>query len=318
MDVGFPARFPRAIVVAIAALLVWTGTNQAGMITVPNGSFESPLAPRDTPYASPEVDAWQKSDQPAWYDPSQNFDTPWVFLMGQFYNVPFPGQFIENCDGDQAAFLFALPETALFQDYDTVSGTNTAPSHAFNATFVAGKSYDLAVGVIGGGGSMQAGATLHLSLYYRDTSGSKVIVAETSITNNSILFPTNTHFVDFDVHVPTVSESDPWVGQHIGIRFLSTTDFALAGGYWDLDNVRLTETVPPAFTLSNPVVANGQFSFTVLSEPGLRFEVQASTAPQTGSGDWTSVGTYTNASGTAVITNAVTNFDQRYYRVRQL
>ncbi len=306
------------MVVAIATLLSWTGTSQAGVITVPNGSFESPLAPRDTPYASPEVDEWQKSDQPAWYDPSQNFDTPWAFLMGQFYNVPFPGQFIENCNGDQAAFLFALPETALFQDYDTVSGTNATPSHAFNATFTAGRSYDLAVGLIGGGGGMPPGATLQVSLYYRDSFGSKVIAAATSITNSYTLFPTNTHFVDVNVHLPTVSESDPWAGQHIGIRFLSTTDFALVGGYWDLDNVRLMETVPPTFTLSNPGVTNGQFSFTVLSEPGLGFEVQTATNLQAGLGNWSSVGTYTNASGTAVITNAVTNFDQRYYRVRRL
>lgn len=126
-----------AILVAIAVVAARTGRLVAGTLDVPNNSFESPVVPPVSPYAAPDVDSWQKSAQPAWYDPAQNSDTPWIDLMGEFYNVPFPAQFIDNCDGNQAAFLFALPEAALFQDYDTVSGTNTTPSHAFNATFEA-------------------------------------------------------------------------------------------------------------------------------------------------------------------------------------
>jgi hypothetical protein len=271
-----------------------------------------------TPYAGPEMDYWQKSAQPAWYDPSQNQDTPWEYLMGQFFNVPFPGQFIENCDGNQAAFLFALPEAALFQDYDTVYGTNTTPTHAFNARFNAGSSYDLRVGVIGGGGAMKPGATLQISLYYRDPSSNKVTVASTSITHSIALFPTNTHFVDFQVHLPAVKPSDPWAGQNIGIQLLSTTGFELAGGYWDLDNVRLTETPAPVLALGSPTIANARISFTVLSEPGLQFEIQASTNFPAASGDWVQIGTFTNVTGVTVFTDSTTNFNQRYYRTRQL
>ena len=54
--------------------------------------------------------------------------------MGTFYNVAYPPTFIDNCDGSQAAFLFALPEVALFQDYNSIGGTNTTPSHDFDAT----------------------------------------------------------------------------------------------------------------------------------------------------------------------------------------
>ena len=35
----------------------------------------------------------------------------------------------EAIDGRQAAFLFALPQVAIFQDYITIYGTNTTPSH---------------------------------------------------------------------------------------------------------------------------------------------------------------------------------------------
>lgn len=177
------------------------------------------------------------------------------------------------------------------------------------------------MGVIGGGGGMQPGVTLQISLYYRDASGLQVTVASTSITNSVELFHTNTHFVDFGAHLRTVQETDPWAGQHIGIQLLSTTGFDLAGGYWDLDNVRLTET--PAPLLRSPSVRNssapsGQFSFTVLSQPGLGFEVQATTNLDGVSSNWISIGTFTNLTGVMSFTDTATNFNQRYYRARQL
>src|SRR4029079_9939834 len=110
---------------ALALIIEPSATCRAAAIPVPNGSFESPSVPAVSPYAAPDIDNWQKSPQPAWYDPAQNSNTPWTYLMGEFYNVAFPGQFIENCDGTQAAFLFALPEAALFQDYGSIYGTNT-------------------------------------------------------------------------------------------------------------------------------------------------------------------------------------------------
>jgi hypothetical protein len=260
---------------------------------------------------------WQKSSQPFWYDPSQNQDAPWDSLMGQFFNAPLP-TFIDNCDGNQAAFLFAVPQVALFQDHNTVYGTNTTPSHAFNARFNVGYSYDLSVGVIGGSLGMQSGATLMLSLYYRDPSSNMVVVASATVTNSVELFPTNTHFVDFTAHLPIVKQGDPWAGQHIGIQLLSTTGFELAGGYWDLDNVRLTETPAPVVRLQELRVADRQLSFTILSEPGIRFEIQASTNFPAAPGDWTSVGTFTNLDGATVFFDSTTNSRRRYYRTRQL
>jgi hypothetical protein len=303
------------IFASLAILLICSGSSIGSTISVPNGSFESPEAPRQDPFAGPDIDYWQKSAQPAWYYPSNNFDTPWDYLMGQFFNVPFPGSFIENCDGSQAAFLFASQEAALFQDYDTIYGTNTAPTHAFNAIYHPGSSYDLTIGVIGGGGGMTNGTTLQVSLYYRDAASNKVTVASTSITHSVDLFPTNTQLVDFQVHLPEVKPGDPWAGKNIGIQCLSTS-MGLAPGYWDLDNVRLTET--PLLLLSSPTVTNSQISFSISSVPGVQFEVLASTNVAAIPANWISLGSFTNLTGVTVFSDTTTNSNRRYYRARQL
>jgi hypothetical protein len=288
----------------------------AEVIDVPNGSFESPVVPQAPPYAEPDIDAWQKSPQPAWYYPSNNFDTPWDYLMGTFYNVPNPGSFIDNCDGVQASFMFAVPEVALFQDYNTISGTNTTPSHALNAAFTVGKRYRLTVGLIGGGGGMQPGVTFQISLYYRDASSNMVTVAATSITNTTANFPTNTHLVDFQVQVPGVQAGDPWAGKNIGIQLLSTAGFDNAGGYWDVDNVRLTEVVENE--LVNPGLTNGHFQMIVRSEPGLTFEILASTNLPLTASNWASLGTVTNITGATPFLDSSLAGSRRFYRARQM
>jgi len=302
-------------VLMCATLILGVRLVEAASVLVPNASFESPAVPQVSPYAWPFIDDWQKSAQPVWYNPTNNNNTPWDYLMGTFYNVPFPGVFIDNCDGSDAAFLFAVPDVALFQDYDSVYGTNTTPTHAFNAKFNLGSSYDLTVAVIGGGGGMTNGVTLDLSLYYRDSSSNMMTVAVTTVTNSLQAFPTNTHFVDFQVHMPAVKAGDPWAGQHIGIQLLSTANFGNAGGYWDLDNVRLTET--PALALSSAGVTNGEFSFTVVSQPGVQFEIQASKDIATASSNWITLATFTNATGITSFRDSTTN-SARYYRAKQL
>jgi hypothetical protein len=303
-----------------AALLTALGSPaRAGTVTIPNASFESPPVPQADPFAIPEMESWQKSAQPGWYDPSQNYDTPWDYLLGTFYNVPYPGIFIDNCDGIQAAFLFGLPDVAIFQDYDSIDGTNTTPSHEFNALFSVGNAYGLTVGLIGGVDGtppLYEGATLQISLYYRDASSNMVTVAARSITNSTGLFPTNTHFVDFAIQLPTVQPTDPWAGQHIGVRIASTVGFDLAGGYWDVDNVRLTETAVPV--LANPQMTENGFSLTLVSVPGLRFEILASTNASLALSNWTSLGNVTNDLGATVFLDPAPNITRRFYSARQL
>jgi hypothetical protein len=288
-------------VVAIVALATWTAALQAETIYIPNASFESP----PTTFATPLVDSWQQTPQVNLLDQS-------TFQTGVFSNVPPP---IDNCDGGQAAFLFANPQVALCQDYSSTDWANPTPTHAFNVRFEVGKSYTLTVGVIGGGGGMIEGATLELSLYFRDTLSNMVQVAATNIVYTPALFPSTTHFIDFQVWVPTVKASDPWAGQNIGVQLLSSIlDTNLAAGYWDLDNVRLA--AGPA--LLAPACANGQFSFTLQSEPGLRFEILASTNLTLPLSNWSSLGTVTNLTGTAPFLDPATNLNRRFYRARQL
>ena len=284
-------------------------------IIVPNNSFESPVVPEVNPYAIPDLNAWEKSASPVWYDPSQNYDTPWADLMGTFYNAP-TNTFIDNCDGVQAAFLFALPGVAIFQDYNSKDDSSTNATHAFNVAYTVGKAYTLTVGVIGGGGGMPPGATLQLSLYYRDAFSNQVIVAATTITNSATLFPTTTHLVDFQVQIPNILSTDPWAGQNLGIQLLSTVDFAHAGGYWDVDDVRLTEVVAPQF--ANPVWTGGNFNLTLQSDPGTHFEILGMPDMTSPPSAWTRLVTFTNTTGAIVFSDPVTGLDRRFYSAHQL
>lgn len=237
---------------AIGLLFLTPGQHalRAGTIFIPNSSFELP--PID--FAGPEMGSWEKAPQPLWYvDPSGTF--PWEALMGQFLNTTNgSANHIDNMDGSQGAYLFASPDVAIFQDYNTISGASTSASHPFNAQFEAGRSYTLTVGVLGGGGGMTNDATLEIALYFRDASNRVVTVGATTITNSTTLFPTNTHFTDFQVRLPFVRPTDPWAGKRIGIRIASTVGFDKMGGYWDLDNVRLADSGVPNDSFESPVI----------------------------------------------------------------
>jgi len=306
------------VVVGLAALAAWVYPLQAGTIYIPNGSFEISVVPTNITPAITNMDYWQKSPQPVWYDPSSFGGYSWDSLTGTFYNLHTtpPDTFIDNCDGTQAVFLFAVPQNAIFQDYDSIYGTNTTPSHDFNATFKVNCAYTLTVGVIGGGGGMTNGATLQLSLYYRDASSDMVTVAATTVTNSAALFPTNTHFVDFSVQLPGVLPTNDWANQNIGVQIASTAGVDFIGGYWDIDNVRLIETPLPA--LLSPQVTNNQFSLILQSQPGLRFEILANTNSAAALSNWTSLGNVTNTSGTITFVDPAAPLVRRFYRAHQL
>jgi hypothetical protein len=295
------------LAVGIVAFTSWTAPLQAGTIYIPNASFESPVVAPVWPYAWPQIDSWQQT--PSWTNDES----------GVFTNSAGP-YYIDNCDGNQAAFLFADPQAALFQDYDSTDYTNSAPTHAFDATYDVGKSYTLTVAILGGTNvelPMLEGTTLELDLYYRDCASNLVTVAATTITNSTALFSNATpHFLDFQVQLPAVKATDPWAGRHIGVQLLSTVSPELEGGYWDLDNVRLVSTVQPA--LLDPAWTDGQFAFTLQSETGLCFEILASTNLALPLSNWTSLGTLTNLTGAIPFLDPATNSNCRFYQARQL
>lgn len=209
------------------ASLVLTLAGFAQPIPVPNGSFESPTPPPGFP-ATPLMDHWQKTPQPAWYDPSMTGIT-WSQLSGQFPNLP-PGNpgHIPNVEGAQAAYLFAVPEVGIFQE--------------LAATFQVGLAYEMTVGLMGAGGMPEGGA-INLALYYRDDANNQVPVAGSTITYTAAGFPNPTFLYDFGVQTPVVADSDPWAGKNIGVGL-----FVVSGtgtGYWDVDNVRVSAVPEP-------------------------------------------------------------------------
>jgi len=304
----------RKVIVIIAGVgwLSVSVSRGAQSFVVPNGSFELPT----TGFASPLINSWQKSAKPDWYveDGSTYL---WSQLTGEFKNdPPISPNYIDNCDGNQGAWMFAVREVSLFQDYDSKSANEPAPTHAFNVLYEVGKAYHLTVAVMGGvtNYGLQDGATVQFALYYRDAASNTVIVAETTVTNDSeTLFTNHTHFLDFSAHTPPVRAGDAWAGEHVGIMLSSSiTDTNLEGGYWDLDNVRLSATLVPSLT--EPAWNNGQFSFTLSSETGMVFEIQATT--NVNALNWTSIGFITNATGAARFTNSGVMAGRSFFRAR--
>lgn len=280
----------------------------ADALPVPNGSFETP----PTLFVDTNLEAWERTERPADYDESGGF--LWSQLTGVFRNTPSTSaDHITNCDGNQALWVFAVPGVGFFQDYESRDWNDGGPGHAFDVRFEEGRSYTLTVGVIGGGGGMAAGASLDLSLYYRGEGTNRVAVATTRVVNDP--GAPRSAFTDYRVRVPVVRAEDPWAGRHLGIQVLSTVAAAGAGGYWDLDHVRLEAAGAPRLT--DPRVSGDTLTFTVQGETGAVFDVLAAGGPGEALARWEAVGTVTNHGVGAVFVTGTTNAPQRYYRAVQ-
>jgi hypothetical protein len=274
-------------------------------IYVPNADFELPV----TDYVATNMISWETS-------PPQDDGA-----TGVFYNDPAYtnfGEYIFNCNGTQAAYIFADPGIAIFQDYASVDSTGGPPSRAFDATYDIGKSYQLSAGFIASTNFGESpGVILEMSLYYRDSSSNMVTVAATDIVFETNVFTEITNFVDFELKTPPVQASDPWAGQNIGIQFLSIVpDNVTPGGYWDLGNVELSAFVAP--TLNGPSWTGGQFGATLQSDPGLVFQIMATTNLSGPPSAWTGVVTLTNVSGTTSFVDPATNLQERFYQAQQV
>ncbi len=218
-----PIRIPGLVGLAASVLLASVG--QAAAIPVPNGSFEMP----STGFVSPLVDIWQKTPTPSWFDPALTGGVEWGQLSGVFANTaPGSGSHIENLDGNQALYVFALPGAGLTQVLST--------------SFEAGMAYELNVALVGGGGGMPEGTAFQLGLFYMDGLN-PVSIGATTVLHSASAFPTYALVVDYSLTVPTVEASDPWAGQPIGIQVVSASGAGV--GYWNVDNVRLSAAVVP-------------------------------------------------------------------------
>lgn len=294
----------RGVRSALALVLASSFGLYAASIPVPNGSFESPV----TEFVDISIDSWEKTPKPDYYDESGGMF--WVQLTGLFKVAPPEDpSHIVNADGHQAIWLFAVPDVGLFQE------ARPAETDQLQTVFEPGKSYELTVGVLGGGGGMQPGVTLELSLYYRDDHGERITVGATTVTHQPELFGPVKEFVDYTVRVPTVQTDDPWAGQPLGILFLSTVSPDLVGGYWDLDHVRLTEFSAPR--LVGFRTEGSTFTFEVEGDPGVTYEVLSTDDLTLPTAAWTVEGTITSGTEAARFTTSDTDRPGRYYQARQ-
>jgi hypothetical protein len=190
---------------------------QADSIPVANHSFETPVVPFAEPYALPYAPSWIELDN----------DTDFSANTGVFLNVTG----IANTDANQLAFLGSEEGNAFLQD--------------LAATYQSGKSYKITVGVcISAQYPPPDPNALALSFYYDDPVSDPNCYFKTASQPPSNL--TATALKDFSVYLPTVQADDAWAGEYIGIAIRATGPM---GGYWDLDNVRVTEyPLVPNFT----------------------------------------------------------------------
>lgn len=310
----FLIKLPVPVALGVLVYGSFCASLHGGLLPVPNASFESPA----TSFVNINTDAWQKARKPDWY--VEGGGLMWDQLVGTFRNTPQTSfDHIANCHSNQAIWLFAVPEVALFQDYETIDWNDPVPTHGFDATFQIGKAYRLSVGLLvgtGAGGPMQQGVPLDLRLYYRDAASNRVAVATTTVTNSSAIFSNSTHLLDYHVTLPVVQTSDPWAGRHIGIEFASMVSSNMQGGYWDLDHVRLLEFAPPILSVNGG--GGDGFRVSLTGEPGLHFEILATTNLLLPTAGWTSVALITNVIGEASFTDSETNFVARFYQARLL
>jgi hypothetical protein len=155
-----------------------------------------------------------------------------------------------------------VPQAGLFQEVDAI--------------FEPGRSYTLTVGAIGGGGGMPPGATLLASLYYMDgTNMATVAAAPVVFSTNQ--FPTTSILVDVSAQTAPVKASEPWAGKKIGAMFMAISGQEFTGGYWDLDNVRLTADGAAAAGVSLTVAREGaNVRVSWPAENGKSYQLQVS------------------------------------------
>jgi hypothetical protein len=279
------------------------GLAPAALLPVPNGSFEEPK----TAFVDLRVPHWSKIAKPDWYDERQG---PWDQLVGVFKNVePSATGHFPNVDGDQALFLFAVPEAGLFQEGDA---PETDPLPVWPALFEVNAAYRLTVGLHSGGGGMKPGVSLALTLYYVASDGTRPTVASATMVHEGP--PPVRQFTDHQLQIPPVNPGDPWAGRPVGIRIQSTVSAELAGGYWDIDNVRLSVDRAPVLRRSE--ILEGRIQFVWDGEPGREFEVLSSPDLLRPLAEWTPLARLTNETGEITFSEEVSATGLRLYRTR--
>jgi hypothetical protein len=184
-------------------------------VPIENASFESPVVDPNGFGAVPYVDGWTEIDLD-----TENSTNTGVFTNPADGN---PGRLV-NADGSQLAFLGSQEGNALEQD--------------LAVTYKAGCDYRLTVAVGVSGlfppSTAEPVDTLELVLYYRDAND----VVDMTVDAAGL---SSTQLTDISLYLPTVQSGDAWAGMTIGVALRAT---GMPGGFWDLDYVRLAESLP--------------------------------------------------------------------------
>lgn len=199
--------------------------SQPVSIRIENASFEAPPVDPNGFTAVPLVDTWTEID----------LDTLSSSNTGVFANTSEgSNDHIVNASGSQLAFLGSESGNALEQE--------------LNATYKAGAEYNLtaAVGVSGlfTPSSIEPVDGLDLVLFYRD--GNDVVDIASKTVEAAGL--SSTELIDFTLHLPTIQTGDAWAGKSIGVALRAA---GMAGGFWDIDSIRLSESFPVSIPVEN-------------------------------------------------------------------
>ncbi|MEI8197338.1 MAG: PEP-CTERM sorting domain-containing protein, partial [Phycisphaerae bacterium] len=150
--------------------------------------------------------------------------------VGVFYNSPVPNpDHITNADLNQLAFLG--------------SETGNGLSQTLAAVYQTGHTYKLTVAVCGSYyRPLGADNSLELVFRYLDT-GSNLVDIPLAVQSVAGFGIADTVLTDYAVSLPAVQSTAAWAGRPIDIELRAVGS---AGGFWDLDNVRVVETPEPA------------------------------------------------------------------------
>ncbi len=251
-------------VVCLSVLLqlpLWAAAPVSISIPVVNGSFETPTVDPNGFGAWPFVDGWLELD----LDAAASSNT------GVFLNTPVgsPDRMV-NAEGRQLAFLGSQQGNSLEQELKTV--------------YRVGCDYRLTVGVGVSARFPPAAAapadTIDIVLYYLDGYEPKDIVHQTVEPNGL----SSTQLQDFTAVLPTVRAEDAWAGKTIGVAIRAA---GKAGGFWDLDNVRVEESMPVLIPMENasfeaPAVDPNGFGAWPFADGWLELDLDAATSSNTG------------------------------------
>jgi hypothetical protein len=191
-------------------------------IAIENASFEAPAVDPNAFPAVPFVDQWTEID----------LDMLGSTNTGVFANSAADSpDHVANANGGQLAFLGSQTRNALEQD--------------LTDTYRPGCGYCLTVAV-GVSGLFPPSADepvdkLELVLY--DRSGLEM--ADIALRTVEQVDLSSAALKDFSLYLPTVEPGDAWAGMTIGVALRAA---GMAGGFWDLDNVRLAESAIGAET----------------------------------------------------------------------